>query len=343
MTVCNACRYCEAYCPVFQAMEDRTSFAKGDLAYLANLCHNCGECLYACQYAPPHEFGINVPRTLAEIRVATYEEYCWPGFMSVVFRRSGVAASVLLSLFSMGVVWLFVRAHDARTDFYAVIPHDVMIAIFGLAGSLAAIAMTIGVARARRSYRVGRASRPPDGAHYVRGLRDALTLRHLHATGEDCTRDLEVRTPWRRYFHHCTFYGFALCLASTTVAAVYHTFFGWFAPYAYLSVPVVLGAVGGVGLVVGPVGLLLQYQRRDPDLKDPAQRGLDFSFILMLLATSITGLILLMLRGTTAMSALLVVHLGFVLGLFLTMPYGKFVHGIYRTVALLQFGAERSA
>ena len=68
MTVCNACRYCEQFCPVFPAMESRLTFAEADLAYLANLCHNCGECLYACQYAPPHEFGINVPRAMAEIR-----------------------------------------------------------------------------------------------------------------------------------------------------------------------------------------------------------------------------------------------------------------------------------
>ena len=49
MAVCNACRYCEQYCPVFQAMERRLTFASADLNYLANLCHNCGECLYACQ------------------------------------------------------------------------------------------------------------------------------------------------------------------------------------------------------------------------------------------------------------------------------------------------------
>ena len=94
MTVCNACRYCEAYCPVFQAMENRTSFAKGDVMYLANLCHNCGECLYACQYAPPHEFGINVPRVLAEARLGSYEEYCWPRFMSGLFRSTGVPQSL---------------------------------------------------------------------------------------------------------------------------------------------------------------------------------------------------------------------------------------------------------
>jgi citrate/tricarballylate utilization protein len=64
------------------------------------------------------------------------------------------------------------------------------------------------------------------------------------------------------------------------------------------------------------------------------------SFILMLLMTSVTGLLLLVLRGTAVMPSLLVVHLGFVLGFFVTMPYGKFVHGIYRTAALLKFASE---
>src|SRR5262245_27220406 len=74
LSVCNACRYCEHFCPVFPAIERRVTFARADLAYLANLCHNCGECLYACQYAPPHEFGINVPQTLAALRRRSFEE-----------------------------------------------------------------------------------------------------------------------------------------------------------------------------------------------------------------------------------------------------------------------------
>src|SRR6266446_4526590 len=85
MTVCNSCRYCEAYCAMFPAMENRLTFVKGDLTYLANLCHNCGECLYACQYAPPHEFAINVPRSFSALRVESYEASAWPAFAAGAF------------------------------------------------------------------------------------------------------------------------------------------------------------------------------------------------------------------------------------------------------------------
>ena len=68
MEICNACRYCEGFCAVFPAMELRREFSNGDLSYLANLCHNCRACYYACQYAPPHPFGVNVPKSFAELR-----------------------------------------------------------------------------------------------------------------------------------------------------------------------------------------------------------------------------------------------------------------------------------
>ena len=74
MTICNACRYCEALCAVFPAMELRRDFSAGDLNYLANLCHGCGACYYDCQYAPPHEFAVNVPVALAELRAETYRQ-----------------------------------------------------------------------------------------------------------------------------------------------------------------------------------------------------------------------------------------------------------------------------
>jgi len=350
MTVCNACRYCEQFCPVFPAMEERLTFVSADLNYLANLCHNCGECLYACQYAPPHEFGINVPRTLAEIRLRSYEQYCWPRAFGAAFKAHGtltaLALAAGLTLLMFAAMWTIngdaLRRSNPGGDFYAVMPHAVMVALFGSVGLFVLTALGAGAIRFWRDVHRGPAA-GLTAAALGQALREAMTLRHLHTTGVDCTSAEEVRTRWRRWFHHCTSYGFLLSFASTTVAAIYHTVFGWHAPYAYSSLPVVLGALGGAGLLVGPGGLFVLRRRRDPALGDPAQEGLDESFIILLFLTSLTGLLLLVLRDRAIMAPLLLVHLGLVLTLFLSLPYGKFVHGIYRTAALVNYAVETAA
>ena len=343
LTVCNACRYCEQYCPVFPALEKRRTFQAPDLVYLANLCHNCGECLYACQFAPPHEFGINVPALFAEVRARSYEQHAWPAWLGRAFRagafRTGLAAMalvvsllVLLSSTRGSAVW----SPGGEADFYGVMPHGAMVAIFGTVSLFTLVAMAI----SGRRFWLGMRGPLAPGHEAWRALRDALTLRHLHGSGLDCTSNLDVRLPWRRWFHHCTFYGFLLCMASTTVAAIYHVVFGWRAPYAYSSLPVLLGAAGGFGLLVGPLGLAALRQTRDPDLGHEESRGLDTVFLALLFITSLTGLALLVLRYSTMMGILLLVHLGAVLVLLLTLPYGKFVHGLYRVLALIRYHDE---
>jgi citrate/tricarballylate utilization protein len=343
MTVCNACRYCEQYCPVFPAMEQRRTFTSADLRYLANLCHNCGECLYACQFAPPHEYGINVPQTLAAIRLQSYEDYCWPGSLAAAFRRSSVFTALALAAGLIAVMLLATTLlnpgamtdDSTRADFYAVVPHDVMVGLFGGVFAFVLVAFAIGLSRFWRDQR-----RPGSSHGAALPIRDVLTLRHLHPGGVDCVSAEDSRGRWRRWSHHATFYGFMLCFASTSVAALYHLVFGWEAPYGYMSVPVVLGTSGGVGLLIGPVGQLILRSRRDPALGDPAQGGLDQAFIVLLLLTSLTGLLLLVLRGQPVMGVLLIIHLGTVLALFLTLPYGKFVHGLYRAAALVKAARE---
>ncbi|MGH7058134.1 MAG: tricarballylate utilization protein TcuB, partial [Acetobacteraceae bacterium] len=107
------------------------------------------------------------------------------------------------------------------------------------------------------------------------------------------------------------------------------------------DLPVVLGTLGGIGLLIGPVGLLIAKRKRDAMLVDQASTGMDAAFTIMLLLTSIPGLALLLWRATAAMGPLLAIHLGFVFALFITFPYGKLVHGLYRFVALVRYARER--
>ena len=130
-------------------------------------------------------------------------------------------------------------------------------------------------------------------------------------------------------------------LRGTSVATIYHYAFNWQAPYSFSSLPVLLGTVGGLGLLVGPGGLLWLNLRRHPMHGDAAQKPMDRGFIALLFFTSLTGLALLVWRDTTAMGWLLAVHLGVVMALFLTLPYGKFAHGIFRSAALLKWAIEK--
>jgi len=87
--------------------------------------------------------------------------------------------------------------------------------------------------------------------------------------------------------------------------------------------------------------LLVSKAQRPARLSDEGRKGMDVAFLVMLFLTGLSGLALLVLRATPIMGLLLLLHLGIVFGLFATMPYGKFVHGIYRYLALVRYAKER--
>ena len=334
MVICNACRYCEGYCAVFPAMERRLSFNEADIHYLANLCHNCAECYYACQYAPPHEFSVNVPKVFAEIRAQSYRKYAWPRFWSVTAPWATAAGLIVVTLLGGNRI-------AQRANFYGVISHETLVATFAFLFALIIVVHGAGFLRFWRDSGESLAAVFRPGV-LLKALRDALTLKNLDNGGTGCTYPHEEHSQARRWFHHFTFYGFLLCTASTTAAAVYHSIFGWLAPYGYLSLPVVLGTLGGFGLLIGPIGLYWLKQRRDTAIVDVKQDVTDVSFLALLFLASATGLLLLAMRETNLMGLLLRVHLGAVIGLCLTLPYGKYVHSIYRLAALARAALESS-
>ncbi|VTU46019.1 tricarballylate utilization 4Fe-4S protein TcuB [Variovorax sp. PBL-E5] len=348
MQICNACRYCEGFCAVFPAMTRRLEFGKADIHFLANLCHNCGACLHACQYAPPHEFAVNVPQAMSEVRGQTYVDYAWPPALGVLYQRNGLTLSLALAaalaLFLALAALLKGSLWGAAPgdNFYSVFPHNLLVSLFAPVFLFATLALAMGVRRFWREITPATSGAPLNAYAAAEASDAVLRLRYLDGGhGDGCHNEDDAYTLARRRFHHLTFYGFLLCFAATSVATLYHYAFGWAAPYALPSVPKLLGVVGGISLMLGTAGLWRLNRKRHPLHGDPAQKPMDLGFIALLFLTSASGLALWLGRGTPALTLLLCLHLGAVMALFVTMPYGKFGHGIFRSAALLRHAVEK--
>jgi len=352
MGICNSCRYCEGFCAVFPAMERRLEFTAESMHFLANLCHNCGACYHACQYAPPHEFAIEVPKAMAAVRKETYARFATPGWLGRLYQQQGVAL-VAGSIIGFVVIFLlaFILAGKdaeklflaASTEqlFYDITPHNVLVGLFGpiFLFSIGAMAMS-----GYRYWRLLNGLANEEAyplAEARQTLSDIVQLRYLDGGGQGCAQDNDQPTQQRRIAHQMVFLGFMLCFASTSVATFYHYGLGLSAPYAMTSLPKLLGITGGLLMVIGCVAALVQRRRRHEALTDPTQTAMDVGFVTLLLVVAVSGLLSMVLRSTAAMPLLHLVHLSTVLTFFLLMPYCKFVHGLYRGLALWWHNREQ--
>jgi citrate/tricarballylate utilization protein len=343
LEVCNACRYCEGYCAVFPALERRRRFTPADVVYLANLCHDCRACYYACMYAPPHEFGVNIPKALAEVRERTYAGYALPRVISDLATQNTRllgGATLISAIFFLAVVAVnggqFVQRHEGPGAFYAVVPYMAMMLPALLVSVYAIGVILVGAFAFSRDIH----GKPLDYLQW-RGLLsaagEALGLRYLRGgSAGGCYYPTERTSNSRLILHMLVFYGFLSAFAATIAAFILQDIFDQLPPYPIFSAPVVLGSVGGIAMIVGCTGLLYLKWRSDRAPADERTLQLDWLFLLSLNVVSITGMLLLVLRETAAMPLLLVLHLATVLGLYIAAPYGKFAHFVYRYAALVQ-------
>ena len=352
MQICNACRYCEGFCAVFPAMTRRLEFGKADIHFLANLCHNCGACLHACQYAPPHEFAVNVPQAMAQVRGQTYADYAWPPALGALYQRQGLTLSLALAaglaLFLVLGAMLQGGGLDALwganlgANFYHLFPHNLLVGLFAPVFLFVVFALAMGVRRFWRDVTPATSGAPLSAPATLEATDAVLRLKYLDGGhGDGCHNEDDAYTLKRRRAHHLTFYGFMLCFAATSLATVYHYVFGWAAPYDLPSIPKLLGAVGGVMLMLGTAGLWHLNRTRHALHGDAQQKPMDLGFIALLFLVSSSGLALWLARSTPALALLLCLHLGAVMALFATLPYGKFAHGIFRTASLLRHAVEK--
>ena len=341
--ICNACRYCEGLCAVFPALERRSLFLEGDILFLANLCHDCRECFDVCPFATPHGFGVDIPPLMSAIRQETYAGYSRPrrlgrALIEGTWSRALVSLLVVALAMLIGMVFADQLAAPPTGDgsFYEVVPFVAMTtAGFALTG-IAALFMLVGVWR----FWQDTAGRRPSVASLQAALYAALSLENMRGGGPGCSYPDEDLEQGRRLMHSLVFYGFLGTFVATVLAAIWQEAFGRQPPFPLLSAPVLIGTIGGIATIGGCAGLIVLKRRSRVELNQQGILRLDRDFIALLVAVNITGLGVLVMRSTTAMGWLLLVHLGLVAAFFVSLPYGKFVHATYRTGALVQDALE---
>ena len=339
--ICNACRYCEGYCSVFPSMHAGRAFSDGDITQLANLCHNCRGCYYACQYTAPHEFDLNLPGVLAEVRRDSWEAHAWPQPLARRFHSHGGAIALVLVVGFALILWALRSLGGDGEGFYAALSHNAMVAIFAPAFLLPLGSLAISLRRFWRTVDGERVRLP----HLTAALSMAGKMKDLAAGhGEGCNFEDEDRfSQARRHVHQAIMYGFLLCFAATSAGTVMHYVFDMPAPYPLFSLPKLLGLTGGLLLTLGCGWMVALKLKSDRDLGDAKAWGGEIGFILLLGFVGLSGLMLYALGSTALMPALLALHLGAVLAFFLLTPFTKMAHGFFRLAALVRDAQRKGA
>jgi len=346
LNICNSCRYCEGYCAVFPALERRSVLDAGDLTHLANLCHDCRACLAACMYAAPHEFALNPPEVLSDVRLATYQGYRYPRLGPAWLRHpkpawlrgwsalATAAALVVTALLVLIALTEGISAVFSHGGPYRLIPYPGLLVTVLLPSAWSAAVMLRALARYWHDTH-GPLRDLADWSALSKALLYAARLRYLRGGGADCYYSGENPSPVRRRLHAAVFYGFTACFAATLAAGFMQDILGDAPPYPLLSAPVILGTAGGLGMIIGCAGLAVLKAR-----SDPAPRIGDFSLLVGLGALAITGMLTLLLRATPAYGLVLVAHLATIVVCLGVAPYTTFVHGGYRFLAIVADNLE---
>jgi len=289
------------------------------------LCHQCNDCTVRCpRDAKPGD-------AMQTLRSLLIEEVGAPRLLARLVGRARTTWPILLGLPTL--LWaIYIFAVNgfatARTPlaYGDVVPVWMIYSVFLPAAAFAAVAAVLG---ARRCWT----------AWGNEGARSGTLLQGLGAVAWDVLGHRRFKTCGaarpRRMGHLLLLWGFLGALLTTTLLGIAMDFFGVKTPLPQLHPIKILGNLSAVLLTVGVIWLVVN---RITDEKSAGRSGAFDVFFLVLVA-------LVVLSGIGAQLgrfflpvpvalALYVLHLGTILSMFLTFPFSKFAHALYRTLAL---------
>jgi quinone-modifying oxidoreductase subunit QmoC len=364
---CFQCATCSVVC---QLSTDRSPFPRKEMIWaqwglkdrlVADpdvwLCHQCNDCSTKCPR------GARPGDVLAVLRRQTVLHYAVPQalgrcvqqakYLPLMFLVS--AGLLLLALLAKAPLWGSAKGvlqYLQHEGFYAdLFPHWLLIGFFTFFWGLAMLGGLVGLVRFWRAMKA--ADIASGGYAPARGIAASIlrTLRTI--LGHDQFGKCQGRVS-RRVAHLGAFYGFViLFLVSVWAVLVLYVInpllkshFAY--PFGLLNPWKILANVGCV-ILIGGCALAIR-DRIGNKAEAGASTSFDWVFVWLLLSVGVTGLLTEILRfvaqpaGTKGLQytayTVYFVHLVVVFQLLVYLPYSKFAHVLYRTVALVY--AERT-
>ena len=343
--ICNACRHCEGFCPVWDAMERRNFLEAKDIKYFSYLCHDCRDCFYACPYSEPHEYGLDIPKLNSDTRVEIHRNETWPKPLTRVLNGTYLSGTAILFISSVVLFSVVIYMNGLSSLFspqasvYSVVPYEFLV-IVGMALGIYVIAMWLVQGAFFWRDIGGNRSDILNIKYHALAIKDVISHRWFKGGGAGCDYPQENGTKTRMVFHMLMFFGILLAILATSSAAVIQHIIGYFPPYPVLSLPVLSGTLGGLMIISGALGFLYMKSVSDKAKANSTMIKMDYWVVYLLLFTAITGMLSLVTRTYFYMGLVFLIHLSFVGTLYIVAPYSKLNHIIFRYLALLKEKSE---
>ncbi len=324
--ICNACRYCEGYCAVWDAIERESSFLPLDMKHYSNLCHDCRECYYVCPYTGDHEFKLNIPGLLSEIRLETYSENIWPRIARKSLDHPVASWAIVISISLVFTFGLTIFLSGTKYLFSPSTLSDQIIPdpYFKLLSFLlyAYVIIMWSLEGLKYWHSIKKPERRITPKYFLLGLKDALQHRYFGGGSAGCNYPGESGTITRLVFHAMLLGGFLLDLATILF-------------YPDMSRAVVLSyTAGATAMFIGSLFLLVFKPLSNLSLLSSGMKHNDYPFTTAMMITGLTGMLFPLTSGTLFYSYFFLIHIALIAAIFLIAPYSKFLHPVFRVVSL---------
>lgn len=310
------------------------------------LCYQCNDCTTYCPR------GARPGDVLAAVRSYAYRNFAFPKFMGRALATPRALPLLFGVPFIIMLVLIYLTAPmtaageyqflaSETIDFNIFLPHSTVDAFFVLGNILIFIFAAVGFARFWKTLR-----EPGENKQISFVAAAIVTVKEViaHSRFRTCGTNAARATG-----HMLLLFGFVGAMITTGLVLLfvflphYINLLGMESINSFFHVPIdlphpvkILGALSGIALVIG-CGMLV-YRRWTNRDEVGANGYTDYLFLYIMFLTGLTGLLSWLARLTDIAMLAYVIYFAHILLVFFLlwyMPYSKFAHMFYRSLALV--------